>query len=322
MPKVSIIIPLYNKVDYITETIQSVLSQIYLDWETIVVDNASTDGSWEKAQQIQDPRLRFLQSPKRGPGAARNYGLASSRGEWVQFLDADDLLEPDHLEQQLAAAQKNPDAEIIACCWQEFTARNPDIRILKTPAGFGQPIQVLRDAAVAFAPWAVHAALVKHSALSSDFYWPEELDQYLGEDIAFWFKLISKYNVVYGTSQGALYRTQTACCRTQRFNPQKWFEGVHTAIQKNLDYIADEKQKITSAKSEHLMRAYSSIYLLACAKKSQEIQQRSLVEASQWLNQYFQRGDQLNVSMIIRRCLGLKLFLQLVNLGMKTISNR
>ena len=80
MPTVSIITPLYNKAIYITDTIKSMLSQTYLDWEMLVVDNGSTDGSWEKAQQFQDSRIHFLQSPKQGPGAARNYGLTFAQG--------------------------------------------------------------------------------------------------------------------------------------------------------------------------------------------------------------------------------------------------
>lgn len=85
MPQVSVIIPLYNKATYITDTIKSVTNQYFHDWEILVVDNASTDGGWEKVQQIQDSRIYFLQSPKQGPGAARNYGLTYAQGEWIQF---------------------------------------------------------------------------------------------------------------------------------------------------------------------------------------------------------------------------------------------
>src|SRR4028119_92017 len=253
MPTVSIIAPLYNKAAYVADMMQSVLSQTYSDWELLVVDNGSTDDSFLKAQQIQDSRIRLLQSPKRGPGAARNYGLTHAKGKWIQFLDADDLLEPNHLEQQLAAAQQNPEAEIIACCWQEFTDENPTVKILKKPAGLGQPIQVLRDAAIAFAPWAVHAALVKRSALSPNCYWPEQLDKYLGEDIAFWFRLVSKCSVAYGESKGALYRIQTAQCRTQNLNPEKWFEGIHAAIELNQHYLQCKNCSYTPGQCESLM---------------------------------------------------------------------
>jgi len=311
MPIVSIITPLYNKAAYIKETIQSVLSQTYSDWEMLVVDNGSTDSGGEKVQQFQDSRIRLLQSPKQGPGAARNYGLTYAQGEWIQFLDADDLLEPDHLEQQLFAAQQNPDAEIIACCWQEFTQENPTVRILKQPAGIGQPIEVLRDAAIAFAPWAVHAALVKRSALSPDCYWPEQLDKYLGEDIAFWFRLVSQCTVAYGASKGALYLLETSQCRNQNLNPEKWFEGVHAALKLNQKYLRNESRSYTPRQCENLMRVYSEIYLLARQQKSVSVEFQAISTASWWLKEYFRVAKKASPSMLLRRFIGIQLFLSL-----------
>jgi glycosyltransferase involved in cell wall biosynthesis len=311
MPTISIITPLYNKVAYIADTIQSLLSQTYLDWEMLVVDNGSTDSGGEKVQQVQDSRIRLLQSPKQGPGAARNYGLDFAQGEWIQFLDADDLLEPDHLEQQLATADKNPEAEIIVSGWQEFTDDNPTKRVLKQPAGIEQPIQVLRDGAIAFAPWAVHAALVKRSALSPDCYWPEQLDRYLGEDIAFWFRLVSQCTVAYGASKGALYRIQTSQCRTQNLNPEKWFEGIHAAIELNQQYLQGKNCSYTPGQCENLMRVYSGIYLLAREQKSVSTELQARSRASSWLREYFRVAQKPKLSMLVRRLMGINPFLRL-----------
>ncbi|MFB8790199.1 MAG: glycosyltransferase family A protein [Potamolinea sp.] len=311
MPTVSIITPLYNKAAYIVDTIQSVLSQTYSDWEMLIVDNGSTDGSWEQAQAFQDSRIRLLQSPKQGPGAARNYGLDLAQGEWIQFLDADDLLESNHLEQQLSDAQQNPDAEIIAGCWQEFTDENPTLKILQQPAGIGQPIQVLRDTTIILAPWAVHAALVKRSVLSPDCYWPEQLDKYLAEDITFWFKLVSKCTVAYGKSTGALYRMQTPQCRNQNLSAQKWFEGIHAAIKLNQQYLQERNHSYTPTQCEQLMTAYTTLYLLARKQHSVDIELQSLSIASKWLKEYFLVAKKPRLSMRVRRIMGLKLFLGL-----------
>ncbi|HAA29501.1 MAG TPA: glycosyl transferase [Cyanobacteria bacterium UBA8553] len=313
MPKVSIITPLYNKAAYITETIQSVLSQTYSDWEMLVVDNGSTDDSWEKAQAFQGPRIRLLQSPKQGPGAARNYGLDFAQGQWIQFLDADDLLEPEHLEQQLAAADENPEAEIIACYWQEFTDENPTQRILKSPMGIGQPLQVLRDKAIAFAPWAVHAALVKRSLFSPDYYWPEQLDRYLAEDIAFWFKLVSQSTVAYGKSQGALYRMETPQCRNQNINLEKRFQGIHAAIELNQQCLQTRNQSYTPEQCENLMTAYSALYISARKQKLVSVESSTLFTASKWLKEYFLVAKKPKPSMLVRRLIGLKLFYSLLN---------
>jgi hypothetical protein len=310
-PTVSIITPLYNKAAYINDTIESVLSQTYSDWEMLVVDNGSTDSSWEKAQAFQDLRIRLLQSPKQGPGAARNYGLTYARGEWIQFLDADDLLECDYLEQQLTAANENPEAEIIACYWQEFTDENPTQKILKQPVGIGQPIQALRDKAIALVPWAVHAALVKRSSLSPDCYWPEQLDQYLAEDMAFWFKLVNQCTVAYSKSTGALYRIQTSQSRNQNFDSKKLFEGIHAAIKLNRQYLQSSNHSYTPAQCENLMTAYSSIYLFAQQQKSVSIESQALSTASEWLKEYFLVAKKPRFAMLMRRILGLKSFLLL-----------
>lgn len=238
------------------------------------------------------------------------------------ILDADDLLEPDHLEQQLSVAQQNPDVEIIACYWQEFTDENPTVRIFKYPAGIGQSIQVLRDSAIAFAPWAVHAALVKRSALSPDYYWPEQLDKYLGEDIAFWFKLINKCTVAYGENKGALYRTQTLQCRSQYLNPQKWFEGVNAAIELNLQYLQKINCLYTSQQCETLVRVYSEMYLLAQKQNSIDIEFQTLSKASDWVNKYFQVIQMPKLAMLIRKILGLKFFLDTLNITHKLKLNK
>jgi hypothetical protein len=311
MPTVSIVTPLHNKVAYIAETIQSVLSQTYSDWEMLIVENGSTDGSFLKAQTFNDSRLCFLESPKQGPGAARNYGLNQAKGEWIQFLDADDLLEPNHLEQQLIAAKQNPNADIIACSWQEFTDENPQVKVLKQPAGLGKPIQALRDVAIAFTPWAPHAAIIKRSVLSPDCYWPEQLDRYMAEDIAFWFKLIGKCTVAYGHSQGALYRIQTPHSSNQVSNPEKLFKGMHAVIELNRQRLSDKNQSYTSAQCENLMTVYSHIYLLARKQKSVSIEQQALSQVTEWLNEYFRVTKKPRLSLLIRRLIGLKLYLNL-----------
>lgn len=311
MVTVSIIAPLYNKAAYITDTINSVISQKFPDWEMLIVDNGSTDGSWEKAQEVQDTRINLLQSPKQGPGAARNYGLDRAKGEWIQFLDADDLLESNHLEQQLAVAKENPDADIIACYWQEFTDVNPGVKTIKKPSGIGEQIEVLRDSAIAFAPWAVHAALVKRAAISPDYYWPEQLDRYLGEDIAFWFRLVNKCKVAYGDSKGALYRIQTDECRTENLNPQKWFTGIDAAIEFNRKYLDSQGYVYTPRQCEMMMHVYSQIYLLARQEKSLDVERKALSAASRWLREYFQVTRNPKPSMLVRHLIGIKPFLRL-----------
>lgn len=100
MPLVSIIIPAYNTGPYLEPTIRSALDQTWPHTEVIVVDDGSTDGSLDVARRFEGPRLRVVTQQNRGSCAARNAGVHAARGEYLQFLDHDDLLAPDKLAKQ------------------------------------------------------------------------------------------------------------------------------------------------------------------------------------------------------------------------------
>ena len=101
---VSIITPSYNTASYIAETIQSVLSQTYTNWEMLIVDDCSTDNTDEiVAPFLSDSRIRYLKNPTNsGAALSRNYALREARGRWIAFLDSDDLWHPQKLEKQIA----------------------------------------------------------------------------------------------------------------------------------------------------------------------------------------------------------------------------
>ena len=138
MTKVSIITALHNKGPYIAETIRSVLAQTMPDWELVVVENGSTDNGPELVRQFADARIRLDVSPKQGPGAARNFGLGLATGEWILFLDADDLIEADYLAQKLETAKNCPQAGIIAGRWQEFVEGKPQQLSMRIPAAYSR----------------------------------------------------------------------------------------------------------------------------------------------------------------------------------------
>ena len=103
-PLVSIITPAYNCKNTINDTFKSVSAQTIIDWEWIVIDDCSNDGSLDflKELAIGDSRITILQNEKNtGTAAARNIGLKNARGRYVTFLDSDDLLDPNYLESQL-----------------------------------------------------------------------------------------------------------------------------------------------------------------------------------------------------------------------------
>lgn len=105
-PKVSLITPAYNAAPYIRPCIESVQAQTLRDWEMLIVDDASTDGTAELVRAyLSDPRIRFFQNDRnRGPGHTRNRALDAATGEWLAVLDADDWMAPERLERLLAFA--------------------------------------------------------------------------------------------------------------------------------------------------------------------------------------------------------------------------
>jgi glycosyltransferase involved in cell wall biosynthesis len=119
--KVSIIIPLHNAEAFIEAAIASCLNQTYTTLEVIVVENSSKDDSWKLVRRIQDPRLKCFQISKANAAAARNYGFKQADGDFIMFLDADDVLAPNKIEIQLASLTHKPNDWLASCAWAKFT---------------------------------------------------------------------------------------------------------------------------------------------------------------------------------------------------------
>lgn len=105
---VSIIMPSYNTGRFIAESIESVVAQTYTNWELIVVDDCSTDDTDSVVARFNDNRIRYFKNEKNsGAAVSRNKALREAKGEWIAFLDSDDLWMPQKLEKQLAFMQDN-----------------------------------------------------------------------------------------------------------------------------------------------------------------------------------------------------------------------
>ena len=120
-PRVSVVIPCHNAAPHLAEAIESALNQTYRPLEVIVIDDGSTDGSLEVLQSFGDA-IRFESGPNRGPSAARNRGVELAQGELIQFLDADDVLQPHKLATQVPFAIRNKPA--ITYCDYETRVRD------------------------------------------------------------------------------------------------------------------------------------------------------------------------------------------------------
>ena len=112
MPRVSVLMPVYNCESYINKAIESVLDQTFQDFELIVVNDGSSDKSGEIASSY--PQVRYFDRPHKGIPETRNFAVSKAEGELITFLDADDLWAPEKLEHQVKYLDEHPDCDIIS----------------------------------------------------------------------------------------------------------------------------------------------------------------------------------------------------------------
>lgn len=310
-PFVSIICPLHNKEEFVSETIESVLAQSFENWELIIVENGSSDNGLEVVRSYEDPRIRIFISSKCGPGAARNLGISYAIGYWVMFLDADDLIAPEYLKEQLNIATQSPEADLVVGCWSEFKSNSENSMelIVQKPVGYHGNTQEVLVGAVAFAPWAIHAALIKRDQNIKALHWPEDLDDVPSEDTAFWFSfLLQKKRIAWSKSEGALYRVGIDDSRNASPASMKWFLGLKRVIEANLSTAKCLNIKITSAQYEAIMRTFEGRFISAQKRGDGDVSDLFLLEANKFLSKcvYFK------LTVLLRKIFGIKLYAQLI----------
>jgi glycosyltransferase involved in cell wall biosynthesis len=113
MPKVSVVIPAYNAMAYLPETLDTVLKQTFTDFEVLIINDGSSDHIVQWASQVTDPRVKLISQENQGVSIARNTGIAHAQGEYLAFLDADDLWEPTKLEKQVQCLEDKPEVGLV-----------------------------------------------------------------------------------------------------------------------------------------------------------------------------------------------------------------
>ncbi len=121
-PLVSIIIPAYNSEKFLGETVRSALAQTWPHKEIIIVDDGSTDGTLNLARQFESRQVKVLTQKNRGAACARNAGLAVAQGDFIQWLDADDLLVPEKISLQLSGRNTGGEEILYSCGFASFYA--------------------------------------------------------------------------------------------------------------------------------------------------------------------------------------------------------
>jgi glycosyltransferase involved in cell wall biosynthesis len=184
MPTVSVIIPTYNRRAYVQEAIDSVLAQTYTDYEIIVIDDGSIDGTGEALRERYGDRIHYEWQENGGSASARNHGLRCSAGRYVQFLDSDDLILPAKLQQQVARLDANPELDVLYCSFRYFTDVSCD---LFAPDWFRHVSEDPLRELIAGSAFPLHAVLARRSALDKEGGFCEALVS--AEDWDLWLRL-------------------------------------------------------------------------------------------------------------------------------------
>ncbi|MBT8087911.1 MAG: glycosyltransferase family 2 protein, partial [Gammaproteobacteria bacterium] len=133
MPKISVVIPAYNVAAFIEDAINSVLGQTHRDFEVIVVDDGSPDDTASIVKRFDDPRIRLVSQPNRGLAGARNTGIRCADGEYVAFLDADDLWRPTKLEEHVRHLDENPELGVSYSTSQFIDEAGAPLNLFQKP---------------------------------------------------------------------------------------------------------------------------------------------------------------------------------------------
>lgn len=215
---ISIITPVYKAKEYIDDTIQAVRSQTYQDWEWLMVEDCSPDGTGEYLEKqleiLKDDRIRLIRLEKNGGAArARNKALEYAQGRYIAYIDADDLWLPDKLEKELAFMQEKQAGFVFT--GYEFADEKgvPTGKIVRVPETITYK-QALKNTTIF-----TTTVLFDTEKIPKD-----QLDMPIvkSEDTALWWKILKKYKVAYGLDENlALYRRPAASLSSNKVEAVK-----------------------------------------------------------------------------------------------------
>jgi glycosyltransferase involved in cell wall biosynthesis len=208
---VSIIIPVYNRANIIGDTLESVLNQSYKNWECIIVDDGSNDKTVELVESycFNDSRFKLFIRPeefKKGGNVCRNLGFKSSKGDYIQWLDSDDLLEQNKLEAQIVALEKEPKASIAICEFGYFSDKKDlSVRLnIATYKDYKSGLQLLKAFGNYSEYFPPHVYLTKRTIIEKAGLWDENI--IINQDGEFFTRVLLQPGKIKFVSTSVYYR--------------------------------------------------------------------------------------------------------------------
>lgn len=239
-PRFSVIVPLYNKEQYVRKAIESVCAQTYTSWECIVVDDGSTDGSEQVIREYADS-VTIIRQPNAGVAAARNKGVAASKGEYICFLDADDWWLPEFLEEMNLLIAAYPDAGLYATNYIYYKPGKTHVA-LNEPTGYmNYPKAYLANGSM---PVTSITACMPRKVFDEMGGFLQSIT--LGEDFLLWARTAIRYPVAFGSKPLAYYNNAVpASLRATRnlHKPEQHMLFNLDAIEREVAQLEQEQQR-------------------------------------------------------------------------------
>lgn len=249
-PLVSIIIPIYNSELFLAETIQCAVSQTWPNKEIILIDDGSTDNSYIIANSYQHLGVKLFQQENKGAASARNLGLANAIGDFIQFLDGDDLISPTKIENQVLAL--NGHADQIAVCKTVHFFSGDDLRKLK-PSSYEEDFVYTTSDTVQFITnlWGgytgngsmitINAWLTPKKLIDQVGYWNENLS--LDDDGEFFSRIVLNAKKILKTEGFAYYRKTKNATLSSRRNLTGLQSLFHSVLSKKSELLKRSNSK-------------------------------------------------------------------------------
>jgi glycosyltransferase involved in cell wall biosynthesis len=218
-PRVSVIIPCFNRSARLREAIESVLAQTYQDFEVLVIDDGSTDDTRTSLERrfAGDSRIHYFHKTHAGPGPARNLGLRNASGEFIAFLDSDDLWLPDKLEHQIRQLDEDPEAALSFTDAFERDASADGPTRFQSHGFRGAP--TLKAVVEANFPLCTPAVVIRRSVLEETGMFDESLA--CAQDWDLWIRVLASHRAAYLERPSLVIRTgQDSISRTRVL--EKW----------------------------------------------------------------------------------------------------
>ena len=207
-PKVSVVIGSFNCEKFIRQTIQSVIDQTFQDWELIIVDDCSTDNTCQEIGRIKDNRIRLIRlcSNSGLPAAPRNVAIKNARGEYIAFLDHDDLWLPEKLEKQVDFLEENNDVFMVYTkCIVQKDGKQLKVNPRKAKSG-----RIFKDLFLHFNFIDGMTVVIRNNKEKNKYFFDEDKELAAAEDYALWMSIALKEKVSCIDEPLAIYRIHSA----------------------------------------------------------------------------------------------------------------